>query len=232
MKLHKIRNATIIIEYAGKRFLINPAFAPKAEKPSVAINNLSLHNLPTHNLPLPPKDIVKNIDAVIITSIDLYHFDKIAENIIPKTTKIFVLNEIDKAILVKAHFKNIEILSSKVFDYEGINLCKAKTNGAVMYTKTEPSLCLSENAVLHEGIIDDIEMFKPDYIIINSAFVKPDNNEIITMKLEDIKELHKYYPEGKLIINRIDNVESAQLRNGSIGDNVYIPTNGEVMFLQ
>ena len=106
MRLHQLRNATMIIEYSGLRILIDPMFAGvNNEKNATNINEVC----PIHEIPVPPKDVIKNIDAVIITHLHPDHFDKCAQDILPKDTKIFVQDMFDKNALEKEHFKNIEI---------------------------------------------------------------------------------------------------------------------------
>ena len=58
MKFTQIRNATAHIEYAGKRFLIDPVFAPKDTYPGFEGTLNSHLNWPTVELPF---DIKKNI---------------------------------------------------------------------------------------------------------------------------------------------------------------------------
>ena len=127
MRLHQLRNATMIIEYNGKRLLIDPMFASKG------VNDGSDANMPivdvpwpSHDLPVPPKDIIKNIDAVIITHLNPDHFDKFAQELLPKGVKIFVQDIYDKYALEKENFNNIEVLLSEGTCFEGITLHKTE----------------------------------------------------------------------------------------------------------
>ena len=57
------------------------------------------------------------------------------------------------------------------------------------------------------------------------------------MGLEDIKELHEYYPEGNLIASHLDNVVNstlyrADIRASEVKDFIYPPADGEIMVLE
>ena len=67
MKIQQIRNATIIIEYAGKRFLVDPVLGEKGSfAPFPFSNHQELRN-PLHDLPVKAEEIGCNIDCVLLT---------------------------------------------------------------------------------------------------------------------------------------------------------------------
>ena len=253
MKLHQIRNATIILEYAGKRFLIDPMFAPKEE-------NILMSEIPwpLHNLPVPPKDIIKNIDAVVITHLHIDHFDKFAQEILPKGTKIFVQDLFDKHALEKEHFNNIKVVTDEGVDFEEVRLFKTdcmhgdrefaehiflangmryEAMGVVFKSYGEPVLYLAGDTIWYEGVKQAIDLHKPKYIVLNADCAKIGGDIPVTAGIEDIKALHGYYPEGKLIASHTDcvgngTVTRADLRASEAKDYVYALADGEIMLLE
>ena len=89
---------------------------------------------------------------------------------------------------------------------------------------------------MFDGVKTIIDLYKPDYIIVNSAGMQLGHSGPVNMEINDIKELHNYYPQGKLIASHMDNIEFATLsradiRTSEIKDCIYIPADGEIMQL-
>lgn len=251
MKLHQIRNATIILEYAGKRFLIDPMFAPEKE-----YSLMSEIPWPLHNLPLPAKDIIKNIDAVVITHLHTDHFDKYAQEILPKGIKIFVQDIFDKHALEKEHFNNTETVTAEGVDFDGVWIFKtdcrhgAKENseylflangmrweamGVVFKSENEPVLYLAGDTIWYEGVKEAVDRHNPKVIVLNCDDARIGRSGSLTMGIEDVKALHEYYPDGKLIASHMNcvgngTVTRMSLRESDVKDYIYSPADGEIMF--
>ena len=97
--IHHIRNAT------------NPEFdqAPTVEQKK--------QRVPMVDLPIPMDQILKNLDAVIITHIHIDHWDECAAKAIPKYITIFVQNASDKKVVAEQGFQDIRVVG--VNDEEG-----------------------------------------------------------------------------------------------------------------
>lgn len=262
MRLHQIRNATLIIEFSRKRFLVDPMFAGvnglKGVKGELLPLNNSENFFPLHDLPFSPKDILKNIDAVIITHLHTDHFDKFAKDLIPKGMKIFVQDIFDKNALEKEHFNNLEIVKSEGTEFEGVKLYKTEcchgirpfvepiflangmrweAMGVVFKAENEPVLYLAGDTVWYKGVKEALDIHKPKHIILNTSCTVISNNEPVIMGIDDIKEIHEYYPYGKLIASHMDcssnsTLSRADLRASEVKDYIYTPADGEMMYLE
>ena len=71
MKFQRIRGATSIITFVGKKFLLDPFLADKGTLPPVPSPRDATPN-PLVDLPLPVASIV-DVDAVVVTH--MHHFD-------------------------------------------------------------------------------------------------------------------------------------------------------------
>src|SRR5271157_4346987 len=74
MRLTLVRHATILVELAGTRILIDPAFDPAGSQPPVDETPNPVPN-PLVGLPAPPEDLVRGVDAVIVTHLHQDHLD-------------------------------------------------------------------------------------------------------------------------------------------------------------
>ena len=99
ISFHHIRNATEILTYNGLRILIDPMLAPKSFYPGfeqAPTLEQKKKRLPLVDLPIPIEEIVKDLDAVIVTHTHVDHWDEFAAKAIPKYIPIFVQNASDK----------------------------------------------------------------------------------------------------------------------------------------
>ncbi len=109
MKITQIRNATVIIEYGGKRFLVDPMLGAKGTFAPFPMTGNKLRN-PLVELPMPVAEILQGIDAVIITHTHLDHIDPTALEIMDKRLPVFVQDNKDAGFMRKHCFTNVSIL--------------------------------------------------------------------------------------------------------------------------
>ncbi|KAH0789932.1 MBL fold metallo-hydrolase [Histomonas meleagridis] len=146
MKIQQIRNATIIIEYAGVRILVDPWLAPKESNPPLLsliqkyfpLENKDIKlpvgigkNFPFCELPLEIKDIIK-VDAVLATHLHFDHFDEVAAKSIPHDMPMFSQDEVDAEQLRGFGFSNVIILPDEgSYDFKGVLIHKTPCNHGV-----------------------------------------------------------------------------------------------------
>ena len=80
-----VRNASLIVHYAGKKILVDPMFSPKGAFDSFAGKERN----PTADLPMPVDEIIKDLDLVLVTHTHPDHFDPVASEILNKSIKLF-----------------------------------------------------------------------------------------------------------------------------------------------
>src|SRR5690606_42123534 len=95
MNLHHIRNATLVVEYAGKTFLVDPFLAEKGAYPPFPNSARQDQKNPLVGLPVSIEEII-DADAVIVTHLHLDHWDDTAKEALPKEIKLFTQNEEDE----------------------------------------------------------------------------------------------------------------------------------------
>ena len=100
MNIKQIRNATMIVQYAGKKFLIDPVLADKGTYPPYPNSPRQNQYNPLVSLPTSIDEII-DVDAVIVTHLHRDHFDDVAKEVLSKNIKVFVQNEIDAKELRK-----------------------------------------------------------------------------------------------------------------------------------
>ncbi|AQY39122.1 MBL fold metallo-hydrolase [Bacillus thuringiensis] len=253
MKITQVRNATIIIEYAGKKFLIDPMLAEKGSYPPFPNSVRQEQKNPLVSLPMSIEEIIENVDAILVTHLHLDHFDEEAQKILPKDIKIFVQNEEDATQVRYAGFRNIEVLQENTV-FEGIQLIKTPGEhgrgailkltglvcGVVFKHESEKILYIAGDTVWYDAVQEVIDTNKPEIIVVNGG-----NNQLLEggsliMNQEDIYEVFKAAPNAKIVVVHMEAVNHWTLSRKELKDfiqdkgmlqNVLVPDDGESFIL-
>jgi L-ascorbate metabolism protein UlaG (beta-lactamase superfamily) len=246
-----IRNATLVIEYNGKKILVDPMLSPKGAIESWA----GIETNPTVELKMPVKGIVDNLDLVIVTHTHDDHFDKAASKTLDKS--IALLHQpADVEFFKQEAFTNAEALQDhKVWNGIDIHRIDAehgsgevlkmmgKTSGFVLQAKNQPTVYIVGDAIWTEAIKANIKKFKPDYIIVNSggALIKGFENSPIIMDEAQTMELIAESGKATVIAVHMDALDHCRTTRKSLSekaaelnigkDKLIIPQDGEVVNL-
>lgn len=213
MNISHIRNATIIVQYAGKKFLVDPMLADKgAYPPFPAGINEEIRN-PLNDLPTSIDHIINDVDAVILTHLHLDHYDEVAKEVLPKNIKVFVQDEGDAKQVKSDGFQQVEILEENTL-FDGIQLIKTQgehgrgeellknmgqVSGVVFKHETEKTLYVAGDTVYYEGVKVELDTHTPDVIIVNAGDNLWQDSGSLVMGKEDVFEVHKKAPDAKII---------------------------------
>ena len=109
MKLHQIRNATLLVTYGGTRFLVDPYLADKDAYPGFkGTVNSEIRNprVPLSTL----MDAILNFDALILTHLHPDHFDAAAIELLPRDKPVFVQDYSDAELIKAMGFEDVRPL--------------------------------------------------------------------------------------------------------------------------
>lgn len=249
--LQLVRNATLILEYAGQKILVDPMLSPKGTIESWG----GIERNPTVELKLPVSEITKGLDLVMVTHSHADHFDEAASKILDKSVQL-INQPADRDFFKKEGFINAETVEkSKVWNNISINRIEVqhgtgevlkmmgKTSGFVLKAKNQPTLYIVGDAIWTDEVKKTIKKYKPDYIIVNSggAVVTGFEKTPILMDEEQTMDLIGESGKAKIIavhMNALDHCrttrESLRLKAESLNigaDKLIIPQDGEVITL-
>ncbi|MDI2589433.1 MBL fold metallo-hydrolase [Psychrobacillus sp. NEAU-3TGS] len=248
MDIQLIRNATLVVQYAGKKFLIDPMLAEKGTYPPFPNSLRQDQNNPLVNLVTPINELI-NVDAVIVTHLHLDHWDDAAIDTLPKDIKLFVQNAEDATVIHNAGFNNIEVLQEDTL-FEDVQLVKTKGEhgrgpvlelagqvcGVVFKHPSEKTLYVAGDTVWYEAVQEVIETHKPEVIVVNAGDNQFLEGGSLVMGKEDVYELYKAAPDARIISVHMEAVNywtlsKEELKNFSqekgISSNVLVPDDGE-----
>ena len=259
MNIQQIRSATIIINYADKRFLVDPMFAPKDAFPPIIDCFTPDLKWPLVDLPFSVEEILQNIDAVIMTHFHFDHFDEYAVKALPKDIKMFAQDEYDKNVLTDFGFNNVEIIKEEGTVFGDVTMYKTncvhgikettmpyfdkynirhEAMGVVFKNEHEKTLYLAGDTIWCDYVKNAIEKYNPSVIIVNAAKAQMLKSGPIIMGTEDIEKVHKCAPDAKIIASHMDTVGHATLnrkqlgefvRKNNLSESILIPEDGDII---
>lgn len=252
MQIHQIRNATIIITYNNKRFLIDPWLMPKDYMEGFDAGLNSNIRQPRVELPIPIEKII-DVDAAILTHYHPDHWDEFAANAINKNIPFFVQSEDDFNIIKNLGFNDVRIIE-EVSDFAGIKLYKTgcqhgrretikplceqvglpyDSMGIVFKAKNEKTLYLAGDTIYCNEVKCALDKYKPDVIIVNACGATVITGEKIIMDCDDIKAISNYTPNATIIASHMDTVSHLTVTRDDIKNlklnNVVVPDDNEIL---
>lgn len=256
MKLKQIRNATMIITYANKRFLLDPMLGEKGIYPPFpATPNQHLNN-PIVDLPIPMEEIL-DVDAVIATHLHLDHFDPVAMEIIPKNMKLFIQNEDEANQLKESGFTNVEVLKESGTLFGDITLTKTPAKhysddsipelfrqlnapyeacGVVFNQEREKTLYVMGDTVWYDELKDIFAKYTPEVVTVNAGQAELIDGRYLIMGKDDVFEAMKVAPNAQFVATHLEAVNHATVSRKDLreyaeekgfSNRLSIPTDGE-----
>ncbi len=256
--IQQIRNATAKIAYGDTVLLVDPMLATKGAYPGFPDTYRSELRNPTVELPFDVAQVLKDVDAVLLTHTHLDHWDPAAETLIPRQMTMFVQNEADAAQLRGKGFEDVRILpahemfggvkisrvaaqhgSDAMFKVEPLATLLGSVTGFVFEKAGEPTIYLAGDTVWTGDVQDAIKRYTPDVIVLNTgdARVKGFDTGII-MGVDDTSRVHALAPKAKIVAVHMDAVNHMTVSRAdprrytvekSIQDSVLIPEDGETI---
>lgn len=250
----QVRNATIQINYAGKKLLVDPMLAKKGAYPGFdGTVNSQLRN-PLVELPFAV-DKILDVDAILVTHLHPDHWDEEAQKVIPKDKLIFAQNKTDAAQLKIQGFRNVTVLTDNT-KWGDITLIKTKgqhgtddtmksygkvlgeVSGFVMTHASEKSIYVAGDTIWNTDVDEVLLKFKPGIIILNAGAATITGSPPIIMGKEDVLKASKNAPSSQVIATHMEAVNHATLSRKELRDfleknqalaNVKIPLDGEIL---
>lgn len=242
MQLTQVRNATMIIDYAGKKFLIDPVLAEKGAYPGFPGTPGSQRRNPLVELPLPLERLLA-VDAVIVTHLHSDHWDEAARRLLPKDITIFAQNAADAAALGKAGFTRARALESEGV-FAGIQLSLTggqhghsdiyggaaspgnpalaedlgQVSGLVFRHPDEKTLYLAGDTVWNDQVAAAIKTHAPEAIIVNAGWAHFEGYQGIIMGCADVLNVHRAAPAAVIVATHMEALNHCLLSRAELRD--------------
>jgi L-ascorbate metabolism protein UlaG (beta-lactamase superfamily) len=88
VRITLVRNATLLVELAGRRILVEPMLDDAGARPPVEDSPNPRRN-PLVPLPFPAEEIVRGLDGVVVTHLHEDHLDETGARLAPRDVPVF-----------------------------------------------------------------------------------------------------------------------------------------------
>ncbi|NQX92066.1 MAG: MBL fold metallo-hydrolase [Flavobacteriales bacterium] len=254
MKIHHVRNATMIIETADQVLLIDPMIGPKGTMPPFSFIRSKPRKNPVVGMPEMEEGLLDRVTHCLITHYHPDHLDKDAIKFLAKNQ-----TPITCSILDEKHLRGLKLNVVQTLDYwkrtsflggqiEGIPAQHgygyvAKPTGNVMgfYLELpgEKSLYLSSDTIYTTDVEKVLKEYQPSISVVAAGGARFDIFKPLLMRKEDVIRFIQDAP-GEVIANHMEAVNHCpttrqDLRNAVIEKGLekktHIPMDGEMMEL-
>ncbi len=245
-----LRNATAVLTLGGQRFLIDPMLDPRDTRPPVA-NTPNQHPNPLVDLPDGWKDLIADIDALVVTHLHKDHFDDSAVAVLDHDRPLFAQTE-DVQRLSAAGFRDVRAVASqaeigdvtmtRTAGHHGtgdIGRQMAPVSGFVFDAPNETCVYVAGDTVWCAEVDDAIRAHQPDVIVLNAGGARFLEGDPIVMNAEDVAEVRRAAPDALLIVVHLEAINHClETRHhyretlptlGVSLDRVRIPEDGEAV---
>jgi L-ascorbate metabolism protein UlaG (beta-lactamase superfamily) len=194
VRLTLVRSATVIVEIAGKRILVDPMLDDVGARPPIEGTRNQVPN-PTVPLPFPAEEIVAGLDAVIVTHRHRDHLDTRGEALVPRDVPVFCQPE-DETALRELGFDALAI--DEALDWDGLRITRtpARHGSGRMAELLAPvsgfvldDLYIAGDTVWYEAVEETIERHDPRVAIVNAGGAEFEEGGLIVMGDDDVREV-------------------------------------------
>jgi L-ascorbate metabolism protein UlaG (beta-lactamase superfamily) len=255
-----IRKVTVVLNYAGKRLLVDPFFAEKGRYPSFPGTANSHLSNPLVEMPVKPESLI-DVDAVLVSHLHPDHWDEVAVQTLPKDIMILAQNEDDAKVIRSQGFTNVEALGEDA-SFEGLSFKKTycqhgtdaaysipdlanflgQPSGYYFKSKGEKSVYFLGDTLLIDEIENNLRTWQPDVIIVNAGCASLASDELgpVTMGKEDVERIHNLLPDATIVAIHMEALNHCVLNRKELKefvaekgmeDKVIIPEDGQLISL-
>jgi L-ascorbate metabolism protein UlaG (beta-lactamase superfamily) len=242
-----VRHATLLLDYGGRRLLVDPMLGDPGSAPPIEDTPNQRPN-PLVPLPVPAGELMTDLDGLLVTHLHADHLDAAAEKMLPKALPLACQPE-DVRDLRDRGFEDVRPVDASI-DFLGIDVARTggqhgtgeialelgPVSGFVLRADGEPALYIAGDTIWCEDVRSAITVHSPDVTVVNAGGARFNFGDPITMTPADVITTAEATP-GKVIavhmeaINHCVDTRSDLSAAASGNERILIPDDGEALAL-
>jgi L-ascorbate metabolism protein UlaG (beta-lactamase superfamily) len=194
VRITLVRNATLQVELAGRRILVEPMLDDAGARPPVEDSPNPRRN-PLVPLPFPAEEVVRGLDAVFVTHLHQDHFDETGARLVPRDVPVFCQPE-DEEQLGRLGLDARAVADE--LDWEGLRI--ARTSGRHGHGELAEALgpvsgfvldglYLAGDTVWCDAVEEAIERHRPRVAVVNGSGARFLEGGPLVMTSADVREV-------------------------------------------
>ncbi|HUK94015.1 MAG TPA: MBL fold metallo-hydrolase [Gaiellaceae bacterium] len=237
MRLTLVRHATLIVELDGHRLLVDPMLDDAGTAPPIEDTPNQVPN-PLVPLPVPAEEVVRGIDAVVITHLHEDHFDETAARLLPRDVPVFCQPE-DEAALGEAGLLARPVETS--VDWDGLVITRTggqHGTGEIAVELAPVSgfvigdLYIAGDTIWCEEVEEAIASHRPRVAVVNGSGARFLEGDPIVMTTDDVREVVARVPKVVVVhLEAINHCLETRAEVRAAVPEALVPEDGETLEL-
>jgi L-ascorbate metabolism protein UlaG (beta-lactamase superfamily) len=227
MRLQLVRNATLKLDYAGRKVLIDPFFAPKHSRPSIAGRSPN----PLVDLPSTIDEILDGVELVIVSHLHADHFDPVAQAHVPKHLPIICQPGDETKIRAMGFSEVMPLIGSANWQSITVTYRAGRHgNGAVvekmgpvmgfsLAAVGEPRVYWAGDTVLSDDVRNTLTTTAPDIVVLHPSGALWEGDPI-AMTAADALEVCRAAPGAVVVATHLEALDHATVSRDALASDI------------
>jgi L-ascorbate metabolism protein UlaG (beta-lactamase superfamily) len=209
VRIRLIRHATLVVDVAGHRLLVDPLLSEAHALPPMGDTSDPRRN-PLVPLPMPVEDVLAGVQAVLVTHLDSDHFDPAATAALRRDLPVLCQPE-DLEALTERGFEDVRPVH-RVLEWRGLRVERvrhgtveigertAPISGWVVTARHEPVLYLAGDTVWAPELERALAEHAPRVTVVSAGAARYVEGDPTTMGVDDVARTVAAAPPGSSVV--------------------------------
>ena len=232
MKMQLVRHATLLLDYAGMKILVDPMLSDAGAMSAIQ-NSPQPRQNPLVPLPFPVEQVLDGVQLVLVTHTHRDHWDDTAIQLVPKDLPLLCqpedLQKMEAVHFVNAsavhdtkHWSDINVQRTPAQHGSGeIARAMAPSSGYMLSSEGEPTLYIAGDTIWYDQVAETIKEHNPQIIVVNAGAAQFLHGDPITMTAGDVVRVCRAAPQAQVIAVHMEAINHCLLTRAELAEQAH-----------